>query len=119
MSSNPVIVFGIHELDEDRWELRRCGVPVRIQPTVFRLLLHLARHHDRVVPRRELVEAVWSRRSVSESSLLRAVSLARQALGERAGPGSTIRTYHRRGYRFCAEIRPLEDAVQTTCGDGR
>lgn len=119
MSTNPVIAFGSHELDEDRWELRRCGVTVRIQPTVLRLLLYLARHRDRVVTRGELIEAVWPGQSASASSVLRAVSLARRALGERAKTGPTIRTYHRRGYRFCAEIRQVEVEVQTACGVAR
>jgi DNA-binding winged helix-turn-helix (wHTH) protein len=118
MAPTPVIVFGIHELDEDRWELRRGGLPVPVQPMVLRLLLYLARHRGRVVTRRELLDALWPGTTVTESSVLRAVSLARRALGERAGSGSTIRTYHRRGYRFCAEVRQSFE-VQTACGGAR
>jgi two-component system OmpR family response regulator len=47
------------ELDEDRWTVRRAGVPVELSPTEFRLLAYLMRHEGRVLTRAQLLENVW------------------------------------------------------------
>jgi two-component system, OmpR family, response regulator len=47
------------ELDEDRWTVRRAGVPVELSPTEFRLLAYLMRHQGRVLTRAQLLESVW------------------------------------------------------------
>ncbi|TNF64738.1 MAG: transcriptional regulator [Deltaproteobacteria bacterium] len=96
-------VFGPFELDPARRELRVEGEPQSIQPQVFDLLLYLVENHERVVPKRELLEALWPDTIVTESSIQRAVSLARSALGER-GP-ELIQTFPRQGYRFVGDRR--------------
>lgn len=57
-----IFVFGRHELDEERMELRCDGRAVELQPKVLALLLFLARHHQRVVSKEEILEAIWPRR---------------------------------------------------------
>jgi DNA-binding winged helix-turn-helix (wHTH) protein len=47
------------ELDTDLFELRRAAEPVKIEPQVFDVLVHLVRHRDRVVPKEELLDEVW------------------------------------------------------------
>jgi len=47
------------ELDEERWTVRRAGVPVELSPTEFRLLAYLMRHEGRVLTRAQLLESVW------------------------------------------------------------
>jgi pimeloyl-ACP methyl ester carboxylesterase len=95
-------VFGEFDLDPARRELRASGRPQALQPQVFDLLLYLVENHDRVVPKHELLDALWPDTIVTESSLQRAVSLARSALGEQ-GP-ELIQTFPRQGYRFVGEI---------------
>lgn len=90
------------EIDEARRELRAGGKARVLQPKVFDLLVYLAHHRDRVVPKRELLEAVWPDVVVTDASLQRAISLARAALVELGVP-ETIRTYARQGYRFCSD----------------
>jgi DNA-binding winged helix-turn-helix (wHTH) protein/ATP/maltotriose-dependent transcriptional regulator MalT len=97
--------FAEFELDEDRRELRLRGREVVLQPRVLDVLVHLVRNRDRVVPKDELLEEVWSDAIVTESSLQRAVSLARTAL-RAGGLPEAIRSYPRRGYRFRAETAP-------------
>jgi DNA-binding winged helix-turn-helix (wHTH) protein len=94
--------FGDFELDEGAATLRFRGREVVLQPRVFSLLVFLVRCRDRVVGKEELLEAVWPRMVVTDSSLQRAISLARGALRE-GGLDGAIRTYPRRGYRFCME----------------
>ena len=91
--------FGPLELDEEAFELRRSGGPLSVQPKVLKLLLHLVRNRERVVPTEELLTAVWPDTAVSQNSLARAVSLARAAIG-RGGADAAIANVARRGYRF-------------------
>jgi hypothetical protein len=88
------------ELDEERFELRRGGLRVELQPKALELLLYLARQGDRLVSKRELLDAIWPGVTVGESSLTRLVTLARRAIGDRPGADAIITTVPGRGYRF-------------------
>jgi DNA-binding winged helix-turn-helix (wHTH) protein/ATP/maltotriose-dependent transcriptional regulator MalT len=98
--------FGRFELDEGKRELRLGARTMELQPRLFDLLLYLVRNHDRVVPKDELLSAIWPGVIVTDSSIMRAVSLIRTML-RNGGPGETIRTFSRQGYRF---VRELDDA---------
>lgn len=99
-----IFEFGAFELDEERWELRRGGTPVALQPRTLALLAYLVRARDRVVPREELLERLWPGVFVTESSLNRTVSLARLSIDDRGTQPSAILTVARRGYRFCSTV---------------
>ena len=96
--------FGEFEIDERLCSLRRSGEPVPMQAKVFDFLLYLVRQRDRVVPKQELWSALWPGVSVGDGSLTRAVSLARQALGDDGRSQRAIQTVLRRGYRFVAPV---------------
>ena len=87
-------------LDADRFELSRAGQPVPVQPKVLDLLLFLLREHERTVTKQELLDAVWPGTATGESSLTRAVSFARNALGEGERDLRVICTVRGRGYRI-------------------
>jgi tetratricopeptide (TPR) repeat protein len=87
------------EIDEARRELRAGAQAFAPQPKVFDLLVYLARHRERVVPKAELLEALWPGVIVTEASLQRAISLARSALAG-LGASEAITTHARHGYRF-------------------
>lgn len=93
------------EIDEDRRELRSGAQAVAPQPKVFELLVYLARHRERVVPKAELLDAIWPGVVVTEASLQRAISLARSTLAE-LGASEAITTHARHGYRFQAGAPP-------------
>src|SRR5829696_2084150 len=97
------------EFDTDLFELRRAGEPVKIEPQVFDVLVHLVHHRDRVVPKEELLDEVWGDRFVSESALTSRIKAARQALGDDGQLQRCIRTVHGRGYRFVA---PTEETTE-------
>jgi len=94
--------FGAFELDNDRRALCLEGRELALQPRVFDLLWYLVENRDRVVSKDELLDVLWPGVVVTESSLQRAVSLARTAL-QRGGLGGSLRNYSRRGYRFLLE----------------
>ena len=95
------LTFDGFEIDPDGRELRVDGAARALQPQVFDLLCYLVEHRNRVVSKRELLDALWPDSVVTESSIQRAISLARSALGP-SGP-DFIRTYPRQGYRFVGE----------------
>jgi DNA-binding winged helix-turn-helix (wHTH) protein/pSer/pThr/pTyr-binding forkhead associated (FHA) protein len=96
--------FGEFEIDEARFELRRVGRPVRVQPKVLDLLLYLVRHRDRVVTKEELFAGVWSGVTVAEGSLLQAISVARRLVGDSSESQRYIRTIRGRGFQFVADV---------------
>jgi DNA-binding winged helix-turn-helix (wHTH) protein/tetratricopeptide (TPR) repeat protein len=96
--------FGAFELDEGLYQLRRDGLPVKLEPKVFDMLLTLVRHRDRVVSKDELLDRLWPGEAVSESVLPTNVAAVRRIL--RADPRSrdAVQTVHGRGYRFVAAV---------------
>jgi pimeloyl-ACP methyl ester carboxylesterase/DNA-binding winged helix-turn-helix (wHTH) protein len=97
-------------LDVGRFELRRQGVPVHVEPQVFDVLAYLVRHRDRVITKAELLDQVWGDRFVSESALTSRLKAARRAIGDDGDAQRAIRTMRGRGYRFVAPV--------TEAGDG-
>jgi len=102
-----ILAFGDCELDLDRYELRRAGLLVPIEPQVFDVLMHLASHPARVVSKEELLDTVWGDRFVSESALTSRIKAARRAVGDDGASQRVIRTLHGRGYRFIADVQEL------------
>src|SRR5215510_8470595 len=101
----PVIYrFESFELDTDRYELRREGKPVAVEPQVFAVLTMLVENRDRMLPREEIIEAVWAGRAVSDSVLSSRIKSARHALGDDGDAQRLIRTVHGQGFRFVGEV---------------
>jgi pimeloyl-ACP methyl ester carboxylesterase/DNA-binding winged helix-turn-helix (wHTH) protein len=110
--------FGDVVLDTDRYELRRAGEPVHVEPQVFDVLAHLLANRDRVVPKTELLDTVWGDRFVGESALSSRIKAARQAVGDDGSAQKVIRTRHGRGYRFVADVRVADGEPRSRPGYG-
>lgn len=95
------------QLDPERFELSRAGKPVRVEPQVLCLLIHLIRHRDCMVTKDDLVAAIWHGNAVSDASISSRVRSARQAVGDDGERQRVIRTVHGRGFRFVAEVENL------------
>ncbi len=109
-----ILRFGEYELDFGRHELRRAGAPVVLQPTPLRVLLHLAEHRDRTVPRRELLDAVWPGVVVGDEALTTALAEVRRAVGDHGDTQQVIRTQKGAGYRFVAEVAAVAPSEATS-----
>lgn len=94
--------LGHFELNEERRELRRCGERISVEPLIFDLLALLVRNRRRVVSKEELQETLWPEGFVTESSLHRAVSIARSTLDDHSR--SLIQTFTGYGYRFAGQV---------------
>jgi pimeloyl-ACP methyl ester carboxylesterase/DNA-binding winged helix-turn-helix (wHTH) protein len=93
------------ELDPVRFELRRAGDPVSVEPQVFEVLACLVSNHERVVTKQELLDEVWPEGFVSEAALNSRIMSARRAIGDSGKEQRLIRTIHGRGFRFIAPVR--------------
>jgi TolB-like protein len=96
--------FGEFELELERYELRRNGAVVKTEPRVLEVLNFLIERRDRVVPKEELLDSIWSDVHVSESALTTTIRDARRALGDSSGESRWIRTVYGRGFRFMGEL---------------
>ncbi|WP_194722084.1 winged helix-turn-helix domain-containing protein [Noviherbaspirillum malthae] len=102
------LVFEDCVLDLDRRELLRASRIIATAPQVFDLLAYLAKCRERVVSRDELIEAVWSGRIVSESTLASHINAVRKAVGDNGEQQRVIRTIARKGFRFAADVREVK-----------
>ena len=91
-------------LDTARFELRRDGRPVPVEPQTFDVLSYLLSHRERVVSKEELMDAVWGGRFVTEAAVTSRIKQARRAMGDDGRDQRLIRTVHGRGYRFVADV---------------
>jgi TolB-like protein/DNA-binding winged helix-turn-helix (wHTH) protein/Tfp pilus assembly protein PilF len=97
--------FGGFQLDSAKRLLRkRDGTPVPLTPRVFDTLLYMVEHHDSVLDKERIMEAVWPDSIVEENNLAQAISKLRQVFGKAPGSHSYIVTVPGRGYRFVAEV---------------
>lgn len=99
------------ELDCTRFQVRRAGKPLAVQPQVFDVLLYLVSHHDRIVPKDELLDKVWSGRIVSEATLSSRIKEVRKLLGDTGTQQKLLLTLRHRGFRY---IGPVEVELKDT-----
>jgi TolB-like protein len=96
--------FESYRLDTDKRELR-CGDRLAsVEPQVFALLQLLIENRDRVVGKEEIIERIWDGRVVSESAVASRVKSARRAIGDSGEAQRLIRTVHKQGFRFVANV---------------
>lgn len=95
-------------LDTTMFELRRNKQPLKVEPQVVELLAFLVKNADRLVSKEEIYEAIWSGRYVSEAALSSRIKSARKAIGDDGQAQRFIRTVHKKGFRFIAQIQVLD-----------
>ena len=110
-------LFGEFEVLPDAAELRRAGEVVHLEPRVLAVLVYLVEHRDRLVPKGELLDAVWEETFVTENALTKAIGRLRRALDDDAQRPAYIHTHHTLGYRFIAEVEEGHDP-QAAVGEG-
>jgi TolB-like protein/DNA-binding winged helix-turn-helix (wHTH) protein/Tfp pilus assembly protein PilF len=112
--------FSGFQLDPAKRRLRRLdGTAVPLTSRVFDTLLFMVEHHDAVLDKERIMEAVWPDSIVEENNLAQAISKLRQVFGETPGSHSYIVTVPGRGYRFVAEVNRLTaDAACEPAAEG-
>ncbi len=102
--------FAEFELAPERYELRRAGRGVTIEPRVLEVLAYLVENRGRTVSKADLLDALWPGEFVTESALTRTIRELRKALGDSASDPLFIRTVYGRGFLWVAEVTEAEPA---------
>jgi eukaryotic-like serine/threonine-protein kinase len=116
MGLSSIYRFGEYELDGDQLRLFRSGQRVSIQSKPLALLAYLVRNSDRVVPREEILRAVWPGVAVEEGALKSAVYALRSVLAHGSGEPWIVNV-HGTGYRFAGPLVLPDDPAQLRARD--
>jgi eukaryotic-like serine/threonine-protein kinase len=108
--------FGRYSLSPSRHTLYLDDAEVPLTPRSFDVLLYLARNPGRLVPKEELMQAVWSGSFVEEGNLAQQIFRLRKALEPEPGSANFILTVPGRGYQFTAEVIPDGPASPSLTG---
>jgi DNA-binding winged helix-turn-helix (wHTH) protein len=96
--------FGRCHLDTVNREVTLDGTVGHLSPKAFELLRLLIEDRPRVISKAELMQRLWPDSFVEEANLPVLVAEARAAICD-AGVGHIIKTHHRVGYGFAADVR--------------
>jgi len=101
--------FGPFCLDPAEHTLLREGRPIPLRPKVFDILVVLIENHGHLVEKEKLMNSVWTEQFVEEGNLNKNISMLRRVLGEGDSGQKYIETVPKRGYRFVADVREVND----------
>jgi len=110
--------FGRCHLDTVNREVTLDGNVGHLSPKAFELLRLLIEDRPRVIPKAELMQRLWPDSFVEEANLPVLVGEARAAIGD-AGFGQIIKTHHRVGYAFSADVRETRSNPHRPQAGGR
>ena len=99
-----VYEFGPFRLELSEHRLMREGRTIPLTGKAFDTLRVLLERQGTLVPKQDLMNAVWPETRVEENNLDRNISALRKALGEQSNGGPYIETVPRVGYRFVAPV---------------
>ncbi|MFQ5663783.1 MAG: transcriptional regulator [Terriglobia bacterium] len=97
-------VFGEFRLDPEGGWLRQGEQEVELPPKAFQVLGYLIERRERLVPKQELMEALWKDTFVTDDALVQSIAAIRRALGDDPERPRYIRTKPRVGYQFIAPV---------------
>jgi len=101
--------FGPFELSSRERVLRREGLEIRLGSRALDILAYLAERPGDVIPKKELLDHVWSGVIVEEGSLRVHVAAIRKALRDGQFGNRYIANIKGRGYSFVGTVVRLED----------
>jgi serine/threonine protein kinase/Tfp pilus assembly protein PilF len=101
--------FGPFRLDSRECLLVLDGKPVPLAPKAFEVLLILVENAGHLVDKDDLMKRLWPGTFVEEANVAKHVSLLRRILSEATNGREYIETVPKRGYRFVAEVREVEE----------
>lgn len=103
---DPLIRFGVFEVDLRSGELRKQGVRIKLPDQPFSILAALLDHPGEIVTRDDLRARLWPADTFVDfdRGLNKAINRLREVLGDSADSPHFIETLPKRGYRFIGTI---------------
>jgi len=104
--------FGTFEVLPDSFEMRECGVRMKLREQPFRILLTMLERPGQLVTREELQRLLWTDGTFVDfdKGLNTAVNKLREVLSDSAAQPRFIETIPRHGYRFIADVEKVSSA---------
>jgi DNA-binding winged helix-turn-helix (wHTH) protein/tetratricopeptide (TPR) repeat protein len=96
--------FEDFSLDTSTRELKRAGSLIATSPKTFDVLTLLIERCDTVITREVLLELVWKKKFVSESTLNSQMNSVRLAVNDDGRSQRLIRTVPKKGFRFIGRV---------------
>ena len=111
MTEHKSLVFRFDDVEvrEREFLLIKAGESLPVEPKAFRVLLFLLRNPGRLIPKDEILGAVWNDCTVSDNSLTRSIATVRRLLGDDTREPRYIATVPTVGYRFLCDVRVAEE----------
>lgn len=107
------------ELDTERFDLRRKGEKVVIQSQTLAILSMLVRNSDKLMFKEDLIQQLWSGRTISDSALSSQIKILRQILGDDGQKQRIIQTVYGRGFRFAARVETVSSSTSSLVAQAR
>src|SRR5215469_18196216 len=101
--------FGPFRFDPEERTLLREGFPIALPPRVAETLFVLLESAGYLVEKEKFMKGVWPDAFVEEGNLNKNIFVLRKALGQWDGGREYIETVPKRGYRFIAPVKDIED----------
>lgn len=108
--SGKIYEFGRFRIDAQERILFDGADVISLTPKAFDTLLLLIENCGHALSKEEIMQTVWAESFVEENNLAQNISLLRKVLGEGRDGAKFIETVSKRGYRFIAPVRIIEDA---------
>ena len=104
-----IYTFAGFTFDTAAFALTKAGDAVHSEPQSLEILRYLLANHTRMVPRAELIEAIWGGRIVTDWAVSGAIRALRGVLGDTGTNKRLIQTVHGKGFRMAVPV-----SVRTT-----
>lgn len=114
MPRRPIYRSDDVEIDPSLSCLKRGGVEQHLRQQSFNVLLYMVERRQRLITKEELIENFWQDATVTDNAVVQCIKEIRKALGDDSHEPRFIRTVHRIGYRFVANI--VEESVDDAAG---
>jgi len=114
--ASPKLSFGAFEIDPSAGKLLKAGIPVKLKPQPFKVLLLLVRNAGAVITREQIQEHLWGDSTFVdfERGINFSINQIRAALCDNADHPRYIETLPLVGYRFLAPITSDPSSKSTT-----
>ena len=109
MEQQQLVTFGAFALRADQSVLELDGKAVPMTPKMFDTLLVLVKNQGRIVEKETLLREVWPDSFVEEGNIAFNIRQLRKLLGCDAQSPTFIETVPKRGYRFIAPVKVVEE----------
>ncbi|HLG96267.1 MAG TPA: winged helix-turn-helix domain-containing protein [Bryobacteraceae bacterium] len=89
----------------------------RLEPLLMQLLVYLCSRAKQVIPKQEIIDAVWNGRFISDETIKGAFHELRKALNDSPRRPRFIETLPKRGYRVPVDPEPLSGTTGSEAQD--